>query len=88
MAPFFSGMHGLQRCFSNSSRSKMLCNGLDIAENEAYNRYFTFQTIIDIAGAHSTISDAVCVGSPVIIIIFTKKVNKQVHRKIRNFQLE
>ena len=44
--------------------------------------------IIDIAGACSAISDAVCVGSPVIIIIYSKKVNKQVHRKIWNFQLE
>ena len=44
-----------------------------------HNGYFTFQTIIDIAGARGAISDAVCVGSPVIIIIY-KKVNKQVHR--------
>ena len=49
------------------------------------NGYFTFQTIIDIAGAHGTILDAVCVGSPVIIKLFTKKVNKQVHEKIWNF---
>ena len=47
-----------------------------------------FHMIIDIAGACSTISDAVCgMGSPVIIIIY-KKVNKQVHKKIRSFQLE
>ena len=52
------------------------------------NEYFTFQTIIDIAGACSAISDVVCVGSPVIIKLFTKKVNKQVHKKIWNFQLE
>ena len=43
--------------------------------------------IIDIAGVHGAISDAVCVGSPVIVK-FTKKVNKQVHEKIWNFQLE
>ena len=30
-----------------------------------HNGYFTFQTII---GAHGAFSDAVCVGSPVIII--------------------
>ena len=42
----------------------------------------------DIAGARGTISDVVCVGSPVIIKLFTKKVNKQVHEKIWNFQLE
>ena len=51
------------------------------------NGYFTFQTIIDIAGAHSAILDVVCVGSPVIIMIL-KKVNKQVQKKIWNFQLE
>ena len=42
----------------------------------------TFQTIIDIAGARGAISDAVCMGSPVITELFTKKVNKQVHKKI------
>ena len=52
------------------------------------NGYFTFQTIIDIAGACGAISDVVCVGSLVIIKLFTKKVNKQVHEKIWNFQLE
>ena len=40
--------------------------------------------IIDIAGVRGAISDAVYVGSPVIIII-TKKVNKQVHRKFGIF---
>ena len=58
----------------------MLCNGLNIADNG----YFTFQTIIDIAGARGTISDVVCVGSPVIVIIY-KKVIKQVHKKIGIF---
>ena len=52
------------------------------------NGYFTFQTIIDIAGVRGAISDAVCVGSPVIIKLFTKKVDKQVHEQIWNFQLE
>ena len=52
------------------------------------NGYVTFQTIIDIVGAHGASSDAVCVGSPAIIKLFTKKVNKQVHEKIWNFQLE
>ena len=52
------------------------------------NRFFTFQAIIDIAGACGAISDVVCVGSPVIIKLFTKEVNKQVHEKIWNFQLE
>ena len=50
----------------------MLCNGLNIADNETYG-YFTFQMIIE---AHGKISDAVCVGSPVIIIIFTIKIQK------------
>ena len=45
------------------------------------NIYFTFQMIIDIAGARGTISDAVCMGSPVIIITY-KKANKQVHKKL------
>ena len=58
----------------------MLCNGLNIADNG----YFTFQTIIDIAGVRGTISDVVCVGSPVIVIIY-KKVIKQVHKKIGIF---
>ena len=62
----------------------MLCNGLTTKRNG----YFTFQTIIDIAGARGAFSDAVCVGSPVIIKLFTKKVNKQVHEKIWNFQLQ
>ena len=49
------------------------------------NGYFTFQMIIDIAAACGAFSDAVCMGSPVIIKLFTKKVNKQVHEKIWNF---
>ena len=61
----------------------LLCNGLNIADNED----FTFQTIIDIAGECSAISDVVCMGSSVIIV-YNKNVNKQVHRKIWNFQLE
>ena len=40
-----------------------------------HNGYFTFQTTIDIAVACGAISDAVCVGSPVIITIY-EKVNK------------
>ena len=46
----------------------MLCNRLNIADNG----YFTFWTITDIAGALGTISGTVCVGSPVIIIIYKK----------------
>ena len=42
--------------------------GLNIADN----RHLTFQTIIDIAGARSVFSDAVCMGSPVKIIIYKK----------------
>ena len=39
------------------------------------NGYFTFETIIDIAGVCSAISDAVCVCSLVVIIIlYTKKL--------------
>ena len=49
------------------------------------NGYFTFQMIIDIAGARGAISDVVYVGSPVIIKLFTKKVNKQVHEKHLEF---
>ena len=47
----------------------MLCNGLNIADNKGY---FTFQLIIDIAGASGAISDAVCMGSPVIIVFYKK----------------
>ena len=50
-----------------------------------HNGYFTFQMIIDIAGVRGAISDAVCVGSPVIIKLFTKKINKQVHEKFGIF---
>ena len=53
-----------------------------------HNGNFTFHTIIDIAGARSAFSDVVCMGSPAIIKLFTKKVNKQVHEKIWNFQLQ
>ena len=49
-----------------------------------HNGYFTFQTIIDIAGVRGAISDTVCMGLPVIIIV-SKKVNKQVRRKILEF---
>ena len=38
--------------------------------------------IIDIAGEHGAYSDAVCVGSPAIIKLFPKKVNKQIHEKL------
>ena len=55
----------------------MLCNELNIADNG----YFTFQMIIDIAGVCGTISDVLCVGSPVIIITY-KKIDKQVHKKM------
>ena len=41
------------------------------------NGHFTFHTIIDIVWARGAFSDVVCVGSPVIIKLFTKKVNKQ-----------
>ena len=52
------------------------------------NGYFTFQTIIDIAWTRGAFSDVVCVGSPVIIKLFTQKINEQVHEKNWNFQLE
>ena len=55
----------------------MLCNRF----NAEHNGYFTFQTIIDIAGVRGAISEAVCVGLPVIIV----KVNKQVHTKFGIF---
>ena len=48
------------------------------------NGYFTFHTIIHIAGVHSAISDAVCVGSAVKIIIY-KKFNKQKYVKKLEF---
>ena len=41
--------------------------------------------IIDIAGARGAFSDAICVGSPVIIKLFTKKDNKQVHNFFLQF---
>ena len=46
------------------------------------NGYFTFQTIIDIDGVRGTISDAVCVGSPVIIKLFTKKLTNKYTKKL------
>ena len=53
------------------------------------NGYFTFQTIISIAGAHDINSDAVGMcGFTTGIIIISKKVHKQVHRKIWKFQLD
>ena len=42
------------------------------------NGYFTFQTIIDIAVVRGVISDAVCVGSPVIIKLFAKEVHEKI----------
>ena len=58
------------------------CNGLNIADNEA-------QWIVHFSDDKGLgISNAVRMGSPVIIKLFTKKVNKQVHEKNRNFQLE
>ena len=52
------------------------------------NGYFTFQMIIDTCsrGSQFLSFDAVCVGSPVIIIFILQKVNKQVHKNW-NFQL-
>ena len=41
--------------------------------------------INDIAEVRGTISDVVCVGSPVIIIIYKRKFNKQVCRKFGIF---
>ena len=52
-----------------------------------YNCIIQYGTVIDITGPFLSF-DAVCVGSPVIIIIIYKKVNKQVHETIWNFQLE
>ena len=49
------------------------------------NGCFTFQMIIDIAGAHGAISDAAYMDSPFIIIIYKKKVNRQLRKKIGNF---
>ena len=46
------------------------------------NGCFILQTIINITEAHGAISDEVCVGSPVIIIIY--KNSQQVHKK--NFE--
>ena len=40
------------------------------------NGYFTFHSD-DIAGARGAISDAVCEGSPVIIIIYKKKLTNK-----------
>ena len=45
------------------------------------NGYFTFQTVIDITGAHGTILDAVCMrGFTSHNNYLQKKVNKQVHK--------
>ena len=49
------------------------------------NGYFIFQTIIDIAGAHGAISDAACVGSPVIMIIYKKKLTNKYTEKLGIF---
>ena len=46
------------------------------------NRFFTFQTII---GARGAISDAVCVGSPVIIIYLQKKLTNKYTEKFGIF---
>ena len=46
-----------------------------------HNGYFTFQMIIDIAGVRNAISDAVCVGSPVVIKLFTKKLTNKYTKK-------
>ena len=43
------------------------------------NEYFTFQTII---GARGIISDAVCVGSPVIIIIYKKSYQTSTQKNL------
>ena len=74
------GMCGLQRCFSNSS-FEMLHNELKKLTMKR-NGYFTFQTII---GAHGAFSDAVCVGSPVIIIIYKKKLTNKYTEKFGFF---
>ena len=59
----------------------MLRNRLHKADNEA-NGYFTFQTIIGVCGA---ISDAVYVGSLVIIIIYKKKLTNKYTEKFGIF---
>ena len=41
--------------------------------------------IIDIAGARGTISDVVCVGSPVMIIIYKKKLTNKYTEKFGIF---
>ena len=75
-------MRGLQRCFSNSSSFETLRNGLNIADKKR-NGYFTFQTII---GARGAISDAVCMGSPVIIITYKKKLTNKYTEKFGIFK--
>ena len=46
------------------------------------NGYFTFQMIIDIAGAHGAISDVVCVGSPVLIIFTRKRLQTSMQKNL------
>ena len=46
------------------------------------NGYFTFQMIFDIARTRGAISDAVCMGSPVIIIVYKKNVNNEIQKKV------
>ena len=50
-----------------------------------YDGYFTFQTVIYIAGVRNIILDAVRVGSPVIIILFTKKLTSKYTEKFGIF---
>ena len=60
----------------------MLCNRLTIAESEVCNGHFSFQSVIDSWGIHSDENinsgtvlsyDAVCTGSPVIIMLQKSK---------------
>ena len=50
-----------------------------------HNGYFTFQTIIDIAGACSAIFFVVCMGSLVIIIICKNKLTNKYTKKLDFF---
>ena len=72
------GMRGLQRCFLNS---KCCVTGSTKLTTKC-NGYFTFQTII---GVHGAILDAVYVGSPVIIIIYKKKLTYKYTEKFGIF---
>jgi len=87
----------ITQLLSNTSRLILVYNGLSTAGNEddgystagilVYNSYFAFQMIIGIhTGVHDVLN-AVCVGSPVIIIIY-KKLTNYVYSILNNWNFQ